>query len=116
MNSTAVGESLWVLHDKDLNGFLTWTEKGVNAVLMFTSGDKAEEYFRNVFPSRPLSVYRVHRSRMQNFVHSMLNSQIDYAIINLPWQHADWMNVYDDEVVRNYAIVDLRILKDKFLR
>ena len=116
MNIRSVGESLWVLHDSDLNGFITWTEKGVNAVLMFTSGDKAEEYFRNVFPNRPLSVYRVQRTRMQNFVHSMLNSQISYAIVDLPWQHADWINVHEDEVVRNYAIVDLNLLRAKYLR
>lgn len=116
MNIQVASGSLWALHDDDLRGFLTWTEKGINAVLMFTTGDKAEEYFRHVFPARPISVYRVHKTRMQNFVHSMLNSKIEYAIIDLPWQHADWLNVHDDEVVRNYAIIDLRLVKAKFTR
>jgi hypothetical protein len=105
---------LYALDDKELQGLITWTEKHVNAVLLFTTGVKAEEYWHKVMPHRPLRVYSVTKANMENFVHSMLNSDISYAVIDVPWQHADTHNVYEDEVVRDYAIVDLRKLKARF--
>lgn len=83
-------------------------EKGAGAIFLFTSGEKAEEYHNNVCPWRPISVYAIKRTRMKEFVYSMLNAGIEHAIIDVPWQHADVNEVYEDEVVRNYAIVDLR--------
>jgi hypothetical protein len=106
---------LYALSDSDLKGFITWTEKRVNAVLLFTSGDKANEYWHEVMPHRPLSVYSIPKNRMENFVHSMLNSDITYAVMDVPWQHADTTTVHPDEVVRDYAIVDLRKLKARFM-
>lgn len=107
------GRVMYVLHDKDLKGFLTWMEKGVIAVLMFTKSELAEEYRFKVFPTRPIDVYQIHKTRMSVFVSSMLNSNIQYAVIDAPWQHADVLNEYDDEVIRNYAIVDLRVVKSQ---
>ena len=105
---------LYALNDEDLKGFITWTEKRVNAVLLFTTGLKAEEYWHKVMPHRPLRVYSILKDRMEGFVHSMLNSDITYAVIDVPWQHADTHNVYEDEVVRDYAIVDLNKLRARF--
>lgn len=107
--------TLYALSDKDLKGFITWTEKHVNAVLLFTTGDKANKYWYQVMPHRPLSVYSIPKKRMEGFVHSMLNSEITYAVIDVPWQHADTTTVHEDEVVRDYAIVDLRKLKARFM-
>ena len=108
------GEKLYALHDENLNGFLTWMEKGTSAILLFTTGGKAEEYINMVYPKRPLSVYAVHKTRMTTFVESMIVSGLEYAVIDLPWQHADWTESYEDDVVRDYAIVDLRMVKARF--
>ena len=114
MEIRVLGQKLFALHDSQLNGFITWTEKEVNAILLFTSGEKAEEYWQKVYPERPLQVYTIHKSRMEVFVASMLNSQVTYAIIDVPWQHADWTQEHEDETVRDYCIVDLNLVRAKF--
>tara|TARA_R110002096_G_scaffold186882_12_gene366055 strand:+ start:91 stop:429 length:339 start_codon:yes stop_codon:yes gene_type:complete len=108
---THLGNTLFTLRDTSLKGFLTWMEKNTSAVFLFTTGEKAEEYHSKVFPNRPISVYPVPKARMKDFVCSMLNSGLEYAIIDVPWQHADVNEVYEDEVVRDYAIVDLHTVR-----
>lgn len=103
-------DKMYALQDTKLKGFITWQEKGAIAVFLFSSGEKAEEYWHQVFPTRPLSVYAIDKRRLKDFVVSMTNADIGYAVIDVPWQHADVNEVYDDEVVRDYAIVDLRTL------
>tara|TARA_Y100001937_G_C7057360_1_gene302066 strand:+ start:557 stop:892 length:336 start_codon:yes stop_codon:yes gene_type:complete len=109
------GRRLYALSDETLKGFITWTEKRVNAVMLFSTGLKAEEYWYKVMPHRPLRVYSIQKDRMEVFVSSMLNSDITYAVVDVPWQHADTHNRYSDEVVRDYAIVDLKKLKARFM-
>jgi hypothetical protein len=106
--STSLGSKLYALHDKQLGGFITWQEKGTSAIFLFTNSDLAERYAHEVHHGRPLVVYLIHKSKARDFVGQMLNAGIEYALINVPPEHADTFNVYEDEVVRNYAIVNLR--------
>lgn len=78
--------------------------------MLFTRGEKAEEYHQRVYPRRPLTVYAIDKRRVKEFVASMVNAGLGYAVIDVPWQHADIDGLHDDEVVRNYAIVNLRTL------
>ena len=106
---------LFILQDTELKGAITWMEKGTAAIMMFTRGDFAEEYVTRIYPTRPIVVYRVRKEQMKDFVQNMLNSGIEYAIIDVPWQHADITESYNDEVVRDYAIVDLNMVRARFL-
>lgn len=113
MVTGSIGSKLYALHDKQLGGFITWQEKGTSAIFLFTSSDLAERYAYEVHRYRPIVVYLIHKSKSRDFVDQMLNAGIEYALINVPPEHADTFNVYEDEVVRNYAIVDLRTVKAK---
>jgi len=107
--------TLYCLNDTKIGGFITWCEKGTSAIMMFTTGDKAEEYIAKTYPGRPISVYKLSKTRMKSFVQSMVNSGIEYALIDVPWQHFDAYNEYDDEVVRNYGIVDLNAVAARMM-
>lgn len=104
-----IGSALYALHDKDLKGFITWMEKGTSAIFLFTSGEKAERYIAETCRHRPVVVYRIDKHKAKDFVATMLNAKIEYALIDAPPEHADVWNVHDEEVVRNYAIVDLNL-------
>jgi len=105
-----MNDKMYALQDTKFKGFITWMEKGVGAIMLFTRGEKAEEYRQRVYPTRPLDVYAIDKHRAKDFVASMVNANIDYAVIDVPWQHTDVDGLHEDEVVRNYAIVDLRTL------
>lgn len=102
-----VGSRLYALYDKQLKGFITWMEKGAGAIILFTSGEKAERYATLVYPTRPLVVYIIDKRRAADFVHSMINAGIHYALIDVPPEHADTTQEYTDEQIRDYALVSL---------
>lgn len=108
METFKLGSRLYALFDKKLGGFITWMEKGAGAIFLFTSGDKAERYAHLVWPNRPLSVYLIEKAKASVFIASMLKSNIGYALLDVPPEHADVYELYDDELIRNYAIIDLR--------
>lgn len=114
MSDRRTGE-LFILQDTEVKGAITWMEKGTAAIMMFTRGEFAEEYITRIYPTRPIVVYKVRKQQMKDFVHNMLNSGIEYAIVDVPWQHADISESYEDEVVRDYAIVDLRLVVARFM-
>ena len=105
----------YLLYDKQAKGFITWIEKHEIAVLMFTHGELAEKYHTTVYPRRPISVYRLSSRNVRDFVRSMLHAKIRYALIDVPPQHMDAMNEHSDEEVRNYSIVDLKKVADRFI-
>lgn len=114
-DSFKIGSKLYALLDKQLGGFLTWSEKNTVAIFLFTNGQLAERYADMVHPNRPLVVYQIDSRKSKEFVAQMLNSDVQYALINVPPEHADVFNVYEDEVIRNYAIVDLRQVRAKMM-
>ena len=103
------GEYLYVIEDRQLGGFITWMEKGISGVFMFTSGEKAEEYiYELATPDRlpHLGVCRVSKRRRRDFVNQMLEAGIEYAVIDVPKHHGD--EFCATEEMRNYGIVDLK--------
>jgi len=103
-----IGSKLYAIYDQQLKGFITWMEKGTSAIFLFTTGEKAEKYINDVSRNRPLVVYLIDKRRARAFIDQMLNAKIEYALIDVPSEHANILEEQDDAVVRNYAIVDLR--------
>ena len=110
-NTFKLGSRLFAIHDTKLKGFITWMEKGQSAIFLFTTSDKAEHYVEKVRRNRPIVVYPIEKRKAEAFIHQMLNAGINYALVDVPPEHADTYNVHDDEVVRNYALIDLRLAR-----
>lgn len=106
-----VGSALFALLDTELKGFITWIEKNNSAIMLFTSGERAEAYLEAVNRNRPIIVYSIKKTAARDFVDQMLKSDIRYALIDVPPEQTDILNSYPDEVVRNYALVDLKTLR-----
>lgn len=108
---TTFGSKLYALYDSQLKGFITWIEKNESAILLFTSGAKAEAYLNRIRAGRPVDVSIIYKQRAKDFVDMLLVRDINYALVDVPPEQTDVMNDHPDEVVRNYALVDLRTLK-----
>lgn len=102
------GDKLYALLDTDIKCFITWIEKNESAIFLFSTGEMAERYASVVFPKRPIKAYPIHNSKSRDFMIHMINRGIHYALIDVPPEHADPFEEKDDEVVRNYAIVNLK--------
>lgn len=100
------GKYFYLLRDKMLGGFITWMEKGHSAIFAFTSGIKAERYAAEVYPERPLVVYRVANNESKGLVKELLSHGIYSMLLDVPPEHVD--PFVDEMVVRNYAIIDLK--------
>ena len=121
------GNALYAILDLILNGYITWFEqkKGhgeVRGVLMFTTGDRCEEYVHKVMPARAehTSVCRIGRPQMQDFVKKMLRARVEYALVDVPPVSTDQLAEGEaaaesaGNLVRDYAIVDLKKLRARF--
>lgn len=118
---------LYMIEDLSLKGYITWSEKrgGVEviAVLMFTTGEKAEEYIYKVLPRRgyegKVGVCRVSNAMIKPWIKQMRDADIDYALIDVPPIAADQFSEgyirAEEELVRDYAIVDLDTLSKRYL-
>ena len=106
---TKIGSKLYAIYDRQLKGFITWMEKKTSAIFLFTTGEKAEKYIHDVSVGRPLVVYLIHKHKARAFIDQMLNAGIEYALIDVPSEHTNILEEQRDEIVRNYAIVDLRL-------
>lgn len=107
----SIGSRLYALFDNELKGFITWIEKGESAILLFTTGQKAEAYLNRIRAGRPVDVSIIDKRRAKDFVDVLLIRNINYALIDVPPEQTDILNDHPDEVVRNYALVDLRTLR-----
>lgn len=121
------GKALYTLLDMKINGYLTWTETKphpigeVIGVLMFTTGELAEEYIHKVMPARAefVSVCRVSKELSSVFIAQMIASKIDYALIDVPPiavdEHAEGLKGFEQDYVRDYAIVDIKKAGARFI-
>lgn len=120
------GAALYAIHDIMLNGFITWFENKhgveIRGILLFTTGEKCENYIHKVMPARVehVSVCKVPRRKMQAFVAQMVTSGIDYALIDVPPivvdQFSEGVDLAERELIREYGIVDLKKLHARFGR
>lgn len=106
-----VGNRLYSLFDKELKGYITWIEKGVNAVFLFTSGEKASAYLERVRAGRPVDVSIIDKRQSKDFVDSCLHAGVTHALIDVPPEQTDIFHSYADEQIRNYALIDLRTIR-----
>ena len=121
------GDFLYAIHDTKLNGFITWHEKkpqpvgDVSGILLFTTGELCEEYISKILPKRInfVSVCKIGKQNMKPFVHNLLKNQIDYALINVPPivvdQFSEGEKIAEQDLIRDYMIVDLKKLVARFL-
>lgn len=122
------GTALYALLDIELNGYITWTETKpapigeVIAVLMFTSGELAEQYLYKVMPARSehISVCRVSKQLARTFVGQMLQSKINYVLLDVPPIAVDQLAEGELEAQqtldRDYMIIDIKRMAARFMK
>jgi hypothetical protein len=111
MQVASFGRRFFYLFDTQLKGTITWREKGVSGVFLFSTEDRAQAYLKAVRANRPVVVSPLEKRQARAFVESMINAGIEYALIDVPPEQTDILNSYDDEVVRNYAVASLKTLR-----
>jgi hypothetical protein len=107
------GDTAYVLKCPERGGFLTWDHEDKRYLLMFTSGDKAEEYSERVLEHMQAEVGVVRKEDSEEFIASIVANGIHWAIWDYPPtndQFAYWEATLEEN--RNYGVVYLKGLVD----
>ena len=103
------GDRAYVLKCPNREGFLTWDLEGRRYLLMFTTGEKAEEYSERVLESVQGEVGVIEREDSMDFIKAIVATGVHWAI----WDFPPEVDQYDYltptlEEKRNYGVVDLK--------
>ena len=112
------GDQMYLIHDPDRNGLLTWEFEEDRYLMAFTTGDKAEEYNSVVLKERPGEIVVVTKGESKKLARNMVSSGVRWMLIDYPvindqdfWDvHPYEIGGVPREVGRDYSVVDLKAI------